>query len=60
MPALSMKLGGMADAKPLSHHFPLLMLPGDLPMVLQSEDFTQLQELSNLTKTTADTCQIWC
>jgi hypothetical protein len=39
----------MADAQPLSQHFPLLMLPGDLPMVLQSEDFTQLLELDNLT-----------
>jgi hypothetical protein len=39
----------MADAQPLSQHFPLLMLPGDLPMVLQSEDFTQLLELGNLT-----------
>jgi hypothetical protein len=39
----------MVDAPPHSHHFPLLMLPGDLPMVMQSEDFTQLLELGNLT-----------
>jgi hypothetical protein len=39
----------MADALPHSHHFPLLMLPGDLPMVMQSEAFTQLLELGNLT-----------
>jgi hypothetical protein len=39
----------MADAKPLSHHFPLLMFLSDLPMILQSEDSTQLLELGNLT-----------
>jgi hypothetical protein len=39
----------MADAQPLSQHFPLVMLPGDLPMVMQSQDFTQLLEQGNLT-----------
>jgi hypothetical protein len=38
----------MADAQPLSQDFPLLMLPGDFPMVLQSEDITQRLELGNL------------
>jgi hypothetical protein len=39
----------MADAQSLSQHFPLVMLPGDLLMVMQSEDVTQLLELRNLT-----------
>jgi hypothetical protein len=30
------------------HHFPCVMRPGDLPMVLQSEDFTKLLELCSL------------
>jgi hypothetical protein len=32
----------------LCHHFPLLTCPGDLPMILQSEDFTKLLEVCNL------------
>jgi hypothetical protein len=39
----------MADAQSLFQHFAFLMLPGDLPMFLQSENFTQLLELGNLT-----------
>jgi hypothetical protein len=38
----------MADAQPLSQHFLFLMLPGDLLMVWESEDFTQLLELCSM------------
>jgi hypothetical protein len=49
-----------ADTWLPSHHFSLLMHPGDLPMVLQSEDFTQLLEPGSLrTLPAADTGQMW-